>query len=442
MLLCYPVLMGWRIAMCLVVVCCARCGDNVCGNDSESDKEFVLATMQAVYFWADKLPQVDLARFDTPDDLLDSLRYMPDLFDRGFSSISTVVAEQQFFGAGQFFGFGYDPQLGEDGRLRIAQVFAGPAREAGLERGFEILAIDGRTVADLIATRELGAILGPPERGVVRQFTVMNREGEQLEISMEKDVVTIDPVPVTVILNRQGDRPVGYVNLRTFISPSLPALDTAFAELLAADVRDVVLDFRYNGGGLVSVAQHLGNLLGGKIAEGEVFSETRFNPQNGISNTVTRFSNDRNRGLDLERLVFITSRETASASELVINAMFPHVEVKLVGQDTFGKPVGSNGFRFCDKILRPITFETVNSLGEGQYFSGLPATCAAQDDLGFVFGDPREESLAVALAYLETGACPSATSVAGSVGDAQIQRRAMSRQIRSSQPAFRYAGAQ
>ena len=82
----------------------------------------------------------------------------------------------------------------------------------------------------------------------------------------------------------------------------------------------------------------------------------------------------------------------------------------IVGSPTLGKPVGQLGLLFCDKILRPTAFETVNSDDEGRYFDGLPADCAAPDDLAIPVGDDSDPNLVSALTLLETGACPPVTS--------------------------------
>jgi carboxyl-terminal processing protease len=109
-------------------------------------------------------------------------------------------------------------------------------------------------------------------------------------------------------------------------------------------------------------------------------------------------------------VVFITSRSTASASEVVINSLKPYVSVTLVGDTTYGKPTGMDGFGFpseiaegesYDYVFFPVTFEYVNSLGEGRFYDGIPADILAVDDITRDFGDPEESSLAAAIAYLE-----------------------------------------
>jgi C-terminal processing protease CtpA/Prc len=66
---------------------------------------------------------------------------------------------------------------------------------------------------------------------------------------------------------------IGYVFFRNFVQPSIAALDAAFDELNAAGVTELVLDLRYNGGGLVSVAQHLASLIGGVRTAGQPLAE-------------------------------------------------------------------------------------------------------------------------------------------------------------------------
>ena len=119
--------------------------------------------------------------------------------------------------------------------------------------------------------------------------------------------------------------------------------------------------------------------------------------------------------MSLSRLVVIATQGTASASELVTNGMVPHVEVAIVGDRTFGKPVGQVGFEFCAKILRPTAFQTVNADDFGDYFGGLPVTpgCAAADDLNIAVGADADPNMVAAVGYLETGGCPVAAAPGG-----------------------------
>jgi hypothetical protein len=220
---------------------------------------------------------------------------------------------------------------------------------------------------------------------------------------MIKELVTIPTVSTTRVYDVRGVI-VGYIFFRNFVGPSVSALDEVFAQLREAGARELVLDLRYNGGGLVSVAQQLASLIGGERTESLVLGEYSFNDKNKDLNRTLRFEG-RPSALTLDRLIVITSRATASASELVINGLRPFIPVVVIGDRTFGKPVGQSRVDFCEKSAFPVAFTIRNANGEADYFDGIPATCFATDDLAYQIGDTAEPSLAEALQFVETGVC-------------------------------------
>jgi len=258
-------------------------------------------------------------------------------------------------------------------------------------------------------------------------------------VVITKDIVTIDPVPQSRIIDAGGGRMVGYLELATFVSTADPALDTVFEQFNAAGVNDVIIDLRYNGGGLVSTAELLGDFFGGDVAENLIFSKTNFNADRAADYNDIEFFDRLANSVSLSRLVVIATRGTASASELVTNGMEPHVEVAIVGDRTFGKPVGQVGFEFCEKILRPTAFQTVNADDFGDYFDGLPVDCAAADDLNVPVGADNDPNMIAALAYLDTGACPVA-AVPGGASKPGVSRD-MPRPDRHGPPWREFAGA-
>jgi carboxyl-terminal processing protease len=404
----------------LVAACSSSDGANdeapVAACSLEGQKQFVLDNMRAWYFWNDLLPaQVDTSQFATPEDLLAFLTtFSPDItpddgidnpVDR-FSFINTAAADQAFFGEGKFEGFGFSSRFVAENDLRLSRVFFdSPANLAGLERGQQIIALNGRTIAEIEANEGVNAVfdLSPLE------FTMREIDGTEFTVEITQDIVTIDPVPQSrIIVDPNGVRtPVGYMELATFISTADAEMDTVFANFRAQGVNDVILDLRYNGGGLVSTSELLGDFLGGDVAENLAYSKTVFNELRAAANNRTEFFERRGNSMSLVRLVVIASRSTASASELVINGMDPHVEVIIVGDDTFGKPVGQVGLEFCEQILRPTAFQTLNANDFGDYFFGLPVDCAAPDDLDVAVGADNDPNIEAALAYLDTGGCPA-----------------------------------
>jgi len=370
---------------------------------------FVRDTLQELYLWYRDLPDADPARFDSPEAYLDAVRVRP--VDRSFSYITSRAADEAFYSESQFIGLGLSTSLTADG-LRVLQVFEGsPASLAGLERGARLTTIGGRSAPDLSADGALDDAFGPAVDGVEVTLAWVTRSGEARTASLRKRPVTIPTVSLTRVFE-VGGRRVGYVFFRNFVRPSIAALDDAFAALAAAGIDELVLDLRYNGGGLVSVAQHLAGLIGGPALRDQVFTESRHNDRNRRLNETRRFPAT-GVALGLSRLVVITTRASASASELLVNGLEPFLPVVLVGDATFGKPVGQYGLPFCDKVLAPVAFSTVNARGEGDYFDGLPVDCVAADDLEHDLGSDSEVSLATALGVITTGTCPAPAAKAG-----------------------------
>jgi hypothetical protein len=415
-------------------------GDPACTNDGQ--KQFVLDSMRDIYFWNTSLPAtVDLSAHASAEALLEFLKSFSPVssatgqpVDR-FSFINSAAADSAFFGEGKFEGFGFSSRFEAADELRFTRVFSGsPAEQAGFARGHRILMLDGRTTADIEANEGVGAMFDMDPL----QFTIRRLDNSEFTVTVTKDIVTIDPLPQWRVINTVTG-PVGYMELATFISTADPVFDTVFAGFRQAGITDLIVDLRYNGGGLVSTTELLGDYLGGRGANGLVFSRTLFNADNSFRDSVRQFQQFTN-SLNLSRLIIVGSRNTASASELVTNSMEPYVEVTIVGDTTFGKPVGQVGIQFCEKILRPTSFETVNVLGEGGYFDGLPVDCPAADDLAVMVGADTDPNITTALSYFANGACPVASL------QFKLQRdqagKTQLRQLDLRGPAHReYAGA-
>jgi C-terminal peptidase prc len=411
-----------------VVVCCllwlvaapasAQFTIRSCNNIGKVS--YVRDVMKDLYFWYQQVPDIDPARFSSPEEYLEAVRYKP--LDSHFSYITDRAASEALFSSSQYAGFGFASLGTVDGRLRITQVFPGsPAADAGLLRGDSILAINGRTIAAWVQSGQFDTAYGPPQAGVTGTLVVRRGDVERTVTLVKRDVI-IPTVSATRVVE-VGGRRVGYIFFRNFVEPSYAALADAFATLAAARVNDVVLDLRYNGGGLVEVAQYLASLIGGRRTEGQLFARFQHNDRNAALNEDLRFEAQAG-ALMLDRLVVITTGASASASELVINGLRPFIPVMIVGDRTYGKPVGQYANPFCDKVLAAVAFKLTNANGQGDYFDGLPADCPAPDDLDAELGDPLEGSLKEALTLVATGACTPATAAPQRAGP-QSTRPAM-----------------
>ncbi len=397
-------------------------GVSLCGETAR--KQWVLNVTREWYLFPDLLPaSVDIASYATAEDLLNDLTATARAQgkDRYFSYLTTKDAENSLLGEGQFIGFGFRNRTDDGNRPLVLDVFdASPASEAGLRRGDEVIAVDQGSgfvpVAQSLVNGSVFAdLLGPADAGVVRGLRLL-RNGSTVDVRMTKRTVTIDPVPDsfgTRVLPLAGTTGVGYLHLRSYIGTADPQLRAAFATFRAQNLRDFIIDLRYNGGGLVNTAELIDNLLGGDRTSADTQYSIVYSPAKSGQNSTTRFQ-PLSQSTRPVRIAFLTTEATASASEINVNAMKPWVEAAIVGSDTLGKPVGQLAFDLsgaCPDRLRLVTFKTVNSNGEGDYYDGLASTmrfaCAASDTLTAQMGDPADGLTGAALDWIGTGACGS-----------------------------------
>ena len=377
--------------------------------------------------------------------------------DQFFTYITSIAEENAFFSSGSSAGFGVRlSYVSGTQQLFIAEAYEGaPALAAGIDRSTEILAIGTsnanlRTISAIVAAEGTGGItnaLGPNDPGVTRVLRIKNTDGTR-DVTVSKADFNIDPISdrYGAKIITEGGKNYGYLNLRTFISSANPQLRAAFANFRAQGVTDIVIDFRYNGGGLVSTAELMGDLLGRNRTSSELFSRTDFRPSKSGSNE-RHFFTSQPESIAPTRIAFIGTGSTASASELVINSMLPYLgtNMTLVGSNTYGKPVGQIALdkTECDDRMRVVAFATGNSAGQSDYYSGLASkisnSCAAPDDLGYPLGHPSESSLRAALDFLAGRSCTlrisdadSRTASAGRIAPGLAPAPAM---LESSRPS-------
>ena len=391
-----------------------------------SQNIYVRDVLVEFYYWNQFLPNRNPTSFSSPEAYLDAVRYRP--LDTSFSFITSAASNEAFYSDSQYIGYGFGQETSATG-MRVLQVYPdSPAQQAGLARGDRLVEINGRSVAAMIADGSIGGAFGPAEVGVVSRIAFETKAGERKQAEMVKALVTIPTVSLTRVYDLDGRR-VGYLFFRNFVEPSFAALDDAFAALKEAGVTELVLDLRYNGGGLVSVAVRLASLIGGAITEGQPFATYKHNDRQVRRNETIRFEDLESPPLALSRLVAITTRGSASASELVINSLRPFIPVDIIGDATYGKPVGQYQFEFCDKVLAPVSFSLRNANDEGDYFDGLAPTCVAGDDIEHELGDVEEASLKEAFHFIRHGACSTPATLAA-------------RTLRAPDPRFRATGWQ
>ena len=217
--------------------------------------------------------------------------------------------------------------------------------------------------------------LGPARRGPPAS-SGSTRDGTVRDVTISKTDYSLDPVSDRYgakIIN-DGGKKVGYINLRTFIDTAEQDLRTAFAIFKAQGMTEVIVDLRYNGGGLVSISELFGDLLARR--QGRAGVQLHHLPRQQVEQQFGQELRCRNRRRSrATKIAFIGTSGTASASELLANAFIPYLgsNTALIGTNTYGKPVGQIAIdkAECDDRMRVIAFRTENANHQGDYFGGL-----------------------------------------------------------------------
>ena len=395
--------------------------EDVAGSEActlEAMNRTVEANMRDYYLFADRVgpaPAAGTAEAGSPETLIRALRVEPP--DR-FSYVGDAALNAAFFDEGVEFGYGWLIERDAAGRAVVALAKPGsPVDVAGVARGDVLLAIDGTALDEIASAAEADALLGTGRDVRTVRLALEGPGGVRREVDAtrgEYDVRAVVDVRVLEPVGPGGPR-VGYLHFLSFVETAREELDAAFAHLAAEGVDELVLDLRYNGGGRVDVAATLASRIVGAGGAGRDFARYRFNDAYqaayeaaGLADALRLPFEPLPDSLDLPRVHVLATGRTCSASEMVINALEPLIDVTVVGAPTCGKPFGTAGREFCGKVMQAVEFEFVNGAGVGGYADGIPADCAAADDLTRPLGDPAEGLLATALARVSGGACAPA----------------------------------
>jgi carboxyl-terminal processing protease len=346
------------------------------------------------------------------------------------------------------FGLGLEYNTPTD--LRITYVYPGsPAALAGIRRGYAITSINnsanisydgvsnGVTYGNGSGTN-LAMVNNAIFNSSTISMTLKKYDGTTLTVAnMSVASYTVNPVLKDTVYTSNNGHKVGYIvfNSFTFGSNATPVLDAAFGKFATQGITDLVVDLRYNGGGYVSTAEYLDNLIAPASASGKLMYNTYFTDNmvkgtdpllahqwrkdskgNDFNYAQIDFSvaayavNFSKQGsLNVNRVFFIVTGSTASASELTINNLRPIMDVQFIGRKTYGKPVGFFDIDINKYIMYTPEFSTKNSVGQGDYYDGFTPGDPGYpgvldyDDPTKDFGDPTEGLLAHALHFVTLG---------------------------------------
>lgn len=319
---------------------------------------------------------------------------------------------------------------GNDADLHVRMVDKGsPAYKAGIRRGARIFSMNG--ITDLGYNQQLNKGFKDVNDALSSEslkIEFQNPDESKKTSDLQNTRFTMDPLIADTIYTINNDK-IGYFAYTSFINIGAPGkrndyyteLEEMFARFESENINELIVDLRYNGGGSVLTAEYLANRLVPNTAGNGLMYENKVNslleewgwtePDDAFPPVYYTPQGN----LNLSRIYFLVSDNTASASELLINVLKPYMDVKMVGtygakgasdpQNTYGKPVGFFGYPIVndDIELYVTSFQMINSDGEGDYFHGLIPDDHAYESFLKDFGDPEENMIATALNHISVG---------------------------------------
>jgi C-terminal processing protease CtpA/Prc len=397
----------------------------VANTENLEVEDFIYKVMNFAYYWQKDVPNLTdnkfaddkeytrfLQSFDGPASLFEALQFEEDkysaliddyeAFENSIKGVS--LTNGMVFGLVRYsndssnvFGF-------------VQYVLAGSDAEAkGIKRGAIFTDVNG-TQLTTANYREL--LFNNASSYTIGLATINNNTITKTgsSVNLNNTVQTEQSVHIAKVIEHAGKK-VGYVMYNSFVTSQDDLLKTAFADLATASIDELVVDLRYNRGGSVPTAQLLAGLIAGEHAT-KVFGKLVYNEKLSANNSDIEIINS-NINLGLSRVFFLTTKSSASASEMTINGLKPYLEVIQIGDQTEGKDVGSNPFYdYIDNkgtknpnhkyLALPITFKYYNSEGVGEYSEGLLPNISLKENLAALgeLGDVEEPLLKKALEYI------------------------------------------
>lgn len=433
------------------------------------------------YLWNDVIPDSATFRpnsYAKTEDMFDALAALKKeggtpIDKYSFLDDGTVAGEI----GGVSVGFGMDVNYNEVNDLRVVSVYPGsPAYQQGIRRAWRITAINGNTNLAYDGEQVHGP--GTTLERVIKaiyysnstQLTLQKPDGSPVTVTVTSSSFDINPVLCDSILNLSG-RKVGYIVFNQFINKedAQRFLDPVFDKFISGGITDLVVDLRYNGGGSVATAEHLANLIIPGGYSGSLMYQEHYNAQLTNHQYSDYLRNKKIPGyneswgdyfdywiehaqvyflkaktLNLSNVVFIGSSQTASASELVINVLKPYMGVKLVGDVTYGKPVGFVGIHVGKYDMYVASIWSKNKDGFGDYFKGMIPDDAAittpddqYEDFSKDWGDLNEVYLRRALRALGLATMPAQLMSRTGAGRSVSNRKLM---LRNPMPDMHFKG--
>ena len=417
---------------------------------ASSINDFVWKGMNAYYLYKDNVPDLANDRFGSddayatylntfmnPEDIFESLIYNRPSIDK-YSWITNDYIAQELSFAGVSLSHGMEFNLHRSsqnptdlfGVVRLILPNS-DAEGVNLKRGNYFYAVDGTPLNESnwrallsqdsfelnMATYDDNGTPEPEDDTIVP-----NNE----DIPLTKVAYEENPIFKTEII-QAGGKKIGYLMYNRFTPQFDQQLNAAFGNLAINNIDELVLDLRYNPGGDLNTAILLSSMITGQLT-GEIHSTSEYNseyqdfinsqdPELLINRFVDNDAGTPLNSLNLNKVYILATGSSASASELVINSLRPHIQVIQIGTTTVGKYQGSltlydsPNFRRDGAnpnhtyAMQPLILKLKNADGFTDFDDGLIPNIVLKENAQFygVLGEITEPLLARAIQHITTG---------------------------------------
>ena len=400
---------------------CKKDDEEIASNIEIS--KWLYGWMDEVYFWNKTLPaSVNFKTKTDPEAFFYELVYKTE--DK-WSYITDDYEALQADLSGIPVSMGYSPAFGIFSNsnqvfILVEYVYPNsPASHAGLKRGDIILTING----EIMDTNNYYELYSQSSYSVgLGAYSGNTIHDAGITLNLTAALIQADPLifDTVYIIN---DKTIGYMVYTEFITGDddqyIESLNLVLDKFKSYNITDLIIDLRYNPGGQIEASANLASVVApaSAVNSSGTFVTFLYNEEledyitstegSDSENLIARFSAN-SHNLDLSHVYFLTTKGTASASELLIIGLKPYMDVTVIGEYTYGKYTGSwliydfNTPRKHNWAILPIVLKYANAEGYTNFKDGLQPDYAIEDNLieARPFGDTGDPMLSSAFTLI------------------------------------------
>ena len=244
---------------------------------------------------------------------------------------------------GNYLGLGIEYIQFSDTLFVFNTSEGGPAQKAGIMAGDRLLFAGKVKLTDSMSSTEIQEAIQGDGRSKLSIKVYRRSKNQYLDFAVPREQIVMNSSEVFYMVNKS----LGYIRLERFSSNTHSEFLKSMNALKAAGMKDLILDLRNNGGGLLSEASAIANEF---LQKDEVISYTF-----GYHRNRNYYRADGNGGFKDGKLVLLINHNTASASEILAGALQDNDRAVIIGNRSFGKGLVQEPFRLSDGAMLRLT---------------------------------------------------------------------------------------